>query len=261
MTSAAPVAPNVSEVLGFPVVERWPGLDEVVWRRATRPGRLATRDGWAEACLSPSERDVWTATRDPGRRETWLLGRLLAKDLVYRHLIDRVGSTDARELARVEVHSRDGTGRAVRPWATIDGRSQPVRISIAHSHDSVATALAMAPGTEIGLDLTEVGDVSAAVAGLWFTNAERAWCGPPDDPQAARRRALIWSIKEACYKSANAGEQFVPASIQVERKFVGWTVDPGSGTRAGGCHVSVLEDEREIAALVVVERRWGASRD
>ncbi|HET9017309.1 MAG TPA: 4'-phosphopantetheinyl transferase superfamily protein [Thermomicrobiaceae bacterium] len=191
------------------------------------------------------EREDLATIRDPRRRESWLLGRLLAKELIQ----ERLGLSVA--VSSIAIHSRDGAGRAVRPWAMLDGRPLPLCLSIAHTDRSVAAACVGAPVT-VGVDLTPVGALGSGAAPLWFSGAERAWCAGEGEVVGALRRAALWAVKEAGYKATNRGEAFAPRRYEVRQNAGGQpTLTVAAATAPVQTDVWVTERDGEIAAVVI----------
>jgi phosphopantetheinyl transferase (holo-ACP synthase) len=188
--------------------------------------------------------------RWPIRREGWLYGRLLAKQLL---------ATQAGELdpSRIDVVSQDGLGRSVRPWVLEAGRTRVGVLSIAHSTRSVLTALATEPGVTVGVDLTAIGSVDERIVELWFRESERAWVASAGLTERARRAATIWALKEAVYKATNAGEQFRPAGIAIHgRPKEGLVAEIMGAVRQPTIRTRVLEVDDELAVIVTSERGW-----
>lgn len=208
-----------------------------------------------EAWLSDSEREVYAELRDARRREAWLFGRLLSKDLILSRMAASLGARGAIDPGRVEILSRDGLGRATRPRALLQGRLQPWSLSLAHSDRSVVVAFSEDPGVAVGADVTPIQSPSAGFVDLWYTPWERAWVRAQGD-QGPRRVATLWAVKEAFYKAVNVGERFAPSRIEV-------LVDPLGGyavrcerVRPGGrCRVRVAAASREVVAVVMVPLR------
>lgn len=219
--------------------------------------RSALRQEWPESdaltWLSENERELWSAMRARERAEAWLLGRLLAKQLLMERLSELNTGHAPATPDRIEIYSTDGLGRAVRPWVVIDGRSQPWILSIAHSSRSVLVALSDSSDVGVGVDLASIGAVSDAIVELWFTPGETTWVRESERVEQARRAATIWALKEAIYKATNRGDQFRPRQIDVVYGDRGEIAVRLDGRETGqSFRVRIEEAERELAVMVTV---------
>ncbi len=120
-------------------------------------------DSW----LGRRERAELAAWRDTRRRSAWLLGRMLAKQLVA----DVYGDLD---LACIEILSRDAQWRVNRPRVWCDGNEQPSSLSISHSQRGALVALATDGDVLLGADLADNEMFSDGFVDLWFTPLEQA---------------------------------------------------------------------------------------
>lgn len=191
--------------------------------------------------LTPAERRELARYRAPSRRDAWLCGRALAKQVIA----DVSGS----EPAEIEILSRDAEGSAVAPSLRIAGRLMPWRLSISHSDRGVLVSLSVDPNLRVGVDLASREEADPAALGFWFTEAERE-AGCLSDP---RQAATCWAIKEAAYKALNDGEPFVPHRYEVVR------LDDGYGVRCDDADelipVEIWDIDGHVAALVVMPDR------
>jgi phosphopantetheinyl transferase len=215
------------------------------------------------AWLGQAEREVYDDLRDRGRREAWLFGRLLAKELILADLAGR-SPTTRWDPAEIEIHSRDGLGRPIRPRVVVGGQLQPWSLSIAHSDTTVLLALTRQSAVSVGVDLASPVAAAARGLGSWFTPAERRWLdqcpadgrdGPIWPAGRAWRAAVVWAAKEAGYKAIGATEGFSPGRIEVQPGRDGAclvTIDqPGQRTR---CRVDIGSAGDEVAAVATVTR-------
>jgi phosphopantetheinyl transferase len=161
--------------------------------------------GLGEAWLGRRERAELAAWRDPRRRGAWLLGRILAKQLVA----DAYGGL---ELQQIEILSRDSLGRVNRPVVWLDGVEQPGSLTISHSHRGALAALDTSGNVVLGADLADSGTFSDGFVELWFTPPERRWF---QETQSSGIACFIWAAKEALYKACNRGESFAPRDVEV----------------------------------------------
>ncbi len=166
----------------------------------------------AASWLSAHECREMQAWRHPRRREAWLMGRLLSKQLILDSLDE--ARLDPR---RVEIFSRDAEGRSVRPRIFLFGKRQPWCLSISHAERSVLAALSTSAHVKVGVDLTSVEDCKPGFLAVWFTQGEQSRLQPAE----RQRVATYWAIKEAVYKATNSGERFSPRSLEVLEKEAG----------------------------------------
>ncbi len=249
----------------------WPGRSEI----SQRPGRVFARrdevlcrlarrrvlwETWPVAArvrwLSPVERAEFGRWRDITRGQAWLWGRFLAKDLILGATAGSASTGEPLHPAMIEICSRDGFGRGIRPQVLVNGRLMPWSVSIAHSDDTVLAALSLTPGLSVGVDLVGRRPLLGSFARMWLTAAEQMWCwsealAEPDLP------AKLWAVKEAFYKASNAGEPFRPEGTEVRRDAWGaWTVDVGGREANPTCRVHVREGAGEVAVVVTVMETW-----
>ncbi|MFQ5570905.1 MAG: 4'-phosphopantetheinyl transferase family protein [Rhodothermales bacterium] len=207
-----------------------------------------TGEGWLSAC----ERDVYAGLRDARRREAWLFGRIVAKQLILDAIRPPVGEGTIHPAA-IQIHSRDGLGRAIRPRVVLDGRLQHWFLSIAHSDQSVLVALSGAPGVCVGADITPVQAMSNGFQDMWLTAWERRWLRKQGDQKRSHLLSTIWAVKEAFYKAVNVGEQFVPSHVEVRTDALGGYSLRLKGAELGGLStVHVAEAGTEVSAIVTV---------
>lgn len=155
--------------------------------------------------VTESEQVELDQLRDPSRREAWQWGRVLAKQLLREQLPELVAFDD-----RIEICSRNGEGKSVRPTVRVNGAPLDVCLSISHSDRGVLVALSR--DAQLGIDLVDLSEFRPGSLDAWFTEAECQHLRA-DDP---KQQAILWGIKEAVYKAANTGEPFAPKSVEVE---------------------------------------------
>ncbi len=180
----------------------------------TRPRAIKTRYLNLDRCppesqisldwLGADEHGEYDRLHDANRRRQWLAGRWLAKQLMLH-------AAGADDLAEWQILTRSQRGQGVRPQVFRRGRELDWTLSISHSDRGVLVAMASDPAVCVGVDLATSVPASAAFRRLWFTPAEQRWLA--DDPQ--RRTRVLWTIKEATYKVAHAGEAWNPLQIEV----------------------------------------------
>jgi phosphopantetheinyl transferase (holo-ACP synthase) len=212
--------------------------------------------------LSDGEREVYAELRDVPRREGWLLGRIMAKRLILGTLMAPPALGRGIHPAVVQIHSRDGLGRAIRPRILLHGRLQPWSLSIAHSDRSVLVALSDAPGVSLGVDVTLHQALGAGFEDTWLTPWERGWLRDQVGQGRPPATSALWAVKEAFYKAANGGEPFVPRRIEVRLGEGGdHGVRFGDVDLGDACRVQVAEVDTEIVAIVTTgAERSGATR-
>jgi hypothetical protein len=213
----------------------------------------------ARAWLGPCEREVYAQFRPSPRRDNWLLGRFLAKQLVLEQqrngTLKTIGDHSVAPT-RIEVRSGGARGRRLRPRLLVDGRLMPWSLSISHTERAVLAVLAVASGISVGADLVEPECYGRGFAELWFTPAERDYLRSDGDRGLA---AALWAAKEAVFKATSRGEPFRPQSLEIladrQRGFV--CRPAGSGAKFS-CNLMVWRTpQRGIAAIAIQTR--GAS--
>jgi 4'-phosphopantetheinyl transferase EntD len=168
--------------------------------------RYATFDQVRSECgdldwLSNREQAELSRFRDVRRHDAWLAGRWLAKQLLAEAL-----PGPPLPPQSLEVLSRDGAGRAVRPTAFVDGRPSRWCVSVTHSRRAALAGLSLDAHLRIGVDLTEPEDLDPHALVFWFSERERRLVRQGDRWQTA----CCWAVKEATFKACNRGESFVP---------------------------------------------------
>lgn len=160
----------------------------------------------SDAWLSGAERRECARYRDEGRLRQFRAGRYLAKKLLLEQLVP--WSVDWSEI---EILSRDGQNRAVRPEVTVRGNRVPWCVSISHSRRGVLVGISLNRQIQVGVDLAEKEDLNPKSLVFWFSNRERERLRDA----GARPAAVCWAVKEAVYKAVNQGESFVPKKFEV----------------------------------------------
>ncbi len=166
-----------------------------VWRYA-RLADLRTRRPVQLGAAEQAELNHW---RDAERRESWLLARLLARQLVRAHAIE-----PGCQSSSIEICSRDALGRSVRPEVTIDGRPADFCLSMSHTPGGVLVGLGLTPGVGVGVDLVQGAALPQSLVDAWFTDRERDQLRAGDTLAASR----VWAVKEAVYKAVNRSDSF-----------------------------------------------------
>jgi phosphopantetheinyl transferase len=220
-----------------PILWRFAGLDEF---RSRCPGGGQQR-------LSAKERGELARLRDANRRDGWLLGRVLIKELLREHVLDG-------DAAPIEITSRDDMGRGVRPKVTIAGRTAPWSLSISHTKKAALVAMCPIPGISIGVDLAPGEPAAPGFARSWFDGSERALLARGDWLEAAR----LWAVKEAVYKAVNQNDPFAPRRVRVRRAPCGGYQCTYRGVDlAGCCCIQTWVCGDHVAALATVHSEAG----
>lgn len=145
--------------------------------------------------LTEDEAARLQAMASPGRRRSFLAGHWLARELAAGWL--QVGAT------------RIGLGRHAdgRPLLQVDGAPSALSLSLSHSGDWLAVALADAP-VGVDIELPRRTRDYPALARFAFSPEEAARLDALDD--AGRRGAfhVLWTLKEA--RGKRSGEGLLP---------------------------------------------------
>jgi phosphopantetheinyl transferase len=156
--------------------------------------------------LCVAEKREFDLLRDESRRQAWLCGRWLSKQLIREACV-----LSATNLKSIEILSRDSEGRGMRPAVTVNGEPISASLSISHSTHAVLVAVTTQSGVSIGVDLTIPESVKPGFLRMWFTEAEQERLKAADAPGAM----TYWAVKEAVYKACQQGESFAPRKIEV----------------------------------------------
>ena len=144
--------------------------------------------------LTDAERQRLQAITSPARRDTFLAGHWQARALAAQWL-----QVDARRIA-LDAHAEG------RPLLRVDGDAVPLHVSLSHSGDWLALALADAPvGVDVELPRRERD--WAALARFVFSPEERQRLHDVDDAERTRMFHALWTLKEARGKRSGEGLQ------------------------------------------------------
>lgn len=169
---------------------------------------------WSD-CLSPRELDRARQYRSPLRRAQFVTGRMLAKrSLIEHQWISPVrGRRDACvDYEDIDILPDSGT-RSGRPVIRVRGSRKPWSLSISHTDSWTAVGLCRIPGQRVGIDLVEL-EAALSVPTIWYSAAERRLIESSDRQSEAS--LILWSLKEALYKSGPDQISFVPADWSTE---------------------------------------------
>jgi len=220
-----------------------------------RLGATLTAREW----LSAREREVYAQFRPSPRRDNWLLGRFLAKQLV----LERQGNGSLSTMpdlagvpTRLEIRSGGARGKRLRPRLLVDGRLMPWSLSIAHTERAVLVVLAGASGLSVGADLVEPGCYGRGFVELWFTPAERERLRSASDQGLA---GAIWAAKEAVFKATSRGEPFRPQRLEIlPDRQRGFICRPTGSSLRFPCNLLVWRTPQGGIAAIALQTR-GAS--
>lgn len=173
----------------------------------------------AHMCLGADELRLFSALPARGRRrEEWLIGRLVAKDVV-RDWYQRRGGI-ALAPADVEILA-DARGR---PFVRCRSAAMtPPSISLTHSRGH-GCAVAGDPGLSLGLDYQRLDNLrlEALVQGA-LVPEEHPLLAVDHPAEQLRRAAALWTAKEAAAKAAGTGllgrpREWVVTAARLDRR-------------------------------------------
>ena len=147
--------------------------------------------------LTISEELYLQTLRFPKRREEWLAGRWLAKNLLVM-VSDTLSDTPLNEIS-IEKKS-DGS-----PFAVWKGNILPGSISISHRSGFIAAAWTPCSEFRIGIDLELVEPKAISFIEDYFTRNEKETVLNQEPEKQACVSSLIWSAKEAVMKAMHTG--------------------------------------------------------
>lgn len=144
--------------------------------------------------LTKTERLRLQAITSPARRDTFLAGHWQARSLAAQWL-----QLDVRRIA-LDAHA-DG-----RPLLRVDDDAAPLHVSLSHSGDWLALALADAP-VGVDVELPQRERDWNALARFVFSAEERQRVHDADDAARAEVFHALWTLKEARGKRSGEGLQ------------------------------------------------------
>ena len=122
----------------------------------------------------------------------------------------------------IEVISRNSLGKGVSPFLSVNSRTIDCNISISHSDTAVFVMLSKENSIRAGCDIVPSGSITEKVVKHLFNMEEQSLC-----KQDFSNADKIWSVKEAAYKSGNAGQAFSPKHWNVKQNGSDcWTCSP-----------------------------------
>lgn len=203
-------------------VEDWavPGINSSGMRRfgccrSRDVFRIDACEGMAKAILGPTEFEIWSELRTPGRRRRqWLLGRLCAKKAVCR--IVRPPRDPGWRFSDIEILP-DNYGRPV-VWPPSDYRPNGfLSVSIAHSEHIVAAIAGVDDGClALGIDVEPIyRDYKLLESGALRPSERLLLC---EQGRETRSEWVVrlWCAKEALAKAIGLGMIGGPLSFVVD---------------------------------------------
>lgn len=176
------------------------GFSMSLWRRRSPlPRELA---GW----LTRTEQDRAERYRSAARQGSFVSGRYLAKRCLLRDSRFQPASDAPNVPAEIEILPDEAGGHGA-PVVRRGGRLQPWSLSISHTPRWTAVAACLHTQLRVGLDLVEM-ESGIRLNDLWFSPDEQRIIRAATLPEQAR--LLLWSIKEALYKTLEPPARFVP---------------------------------------------------
>jgi phosphopantetheinyl transferase len=192
--------------------------------------------------LSAAEVGELNRLRDARRRQQWLQGRWVSKQLICETL--------GANLTDVQILTRDDQHRGVRPQIFMKAQNLDWSLSISHSDTGVLVALFANNEFAVGVDLASNVPCNRGFHELWFTPRERRWL--QEDTQ--RRTTLLWALKEAVYKACNRGESWAPSAIETLPKADGSFQCTFWGVLLDGLCVDVWDIDGQTAVVACTPR-------
>lgn len=162
-----------------------------------------------EELLLPVEAAELALIRAHSRRQTWLSGRKMLRLLLLENL--------QLPPDEVEIRSRDGNQRGIRPEVSQKGSTISGCFSLTHTENRIAAAGTNAANNWIGIDLVTPAEIKPDQFTWALTDSERAWA-KREENQSHLHCVTLWALKEATYKAANReGEGFNPQQIEIRQ--------------------------------------------
>ncbi len=197
------------------LLRSWDGADDLNW-------------------LADGERAELDRLTHPQRRNSFLQGRWLAKQLIREYLVSSgriADGTDRSVLSAIAIGTRDAHGDSVRPAIRFIGEMQPWSLSLSHTETAAAAVFSADAHLRLGVDLTIESTPTPGFIETWFDADEQEYL----NNAAARETTAFWTAKEAVYKALNTGERFTPRAIHVSRDADGALSADYRGWHVSGC--------------------------
>lgn len=249
-------AAGASRVSG-PRTEAFDAGEEVhVW--LARPAEWVTaesRAGWL-ALLDADEMARHARFKFERSKDEFLCGRAL-----MRSALGAYTGAYPKDL-RIEI-AGDGKPRVV--TATDAPEGSAIRFNMSHTEGLIA--LAVARGTELGVDVEfhDPGRATGSIAKRFFSERENAWLSTLSGDAYTRSFFRIWTLKEAYLKARGTGLRLslggffvLPESEALENWGIGFTPGFGDDPARWRLH-SAAPDESHSLGLVAERRLTGES--
>jgi 4'-phosphopantetheinyl transferase len=173
-------------------------VDTVLLRLDTVSACAAQAESAGAGWLSVAERQRLNAISAPRRRQEFLAGRWLVRQV----LVQSQGGEPGQWALSAPLHGPPAVERGC--------GAQPLHISISHSADRVACAVAPVP---VGIDIEQPHrprPLGALVQGVCTPHEQSRWQELPEAAQAPHFYAM-WTVKEAWLK--RRGEALSPGRL------------------------------------------------
>jgi phosphopantetheinyl transferase len=192
-----------------------------------------------ERWLTSRELEIYRGFTVPKRRREWLAGRIAAKEVIGR----RHGLVGDDRFRAIEIVSRRAGPERGRPVYRVGGELGRFDLSISHSGDIGAVALAPEPGQRVGIDVERVEPRPPGFEPLALGAVERERLeGLEADPRW-RMITQMWALKEALTKAVGTGLRIAPPRIEV-------VLDPTCGALADPPFALHGDSDPEVARAV-----------
>ncbi len=171
---------------------------------------------WAEkslrgipSFLSPPEIQKLAGLLVPKRRNEWLHGRRIAKQLLFKRF-PQIASSDPSQISVLN------TSSGAPYFADANGMALPLALSFSHRAGWAACAVADQPGLSIGIDLECIEPRADSFMETFFTVEEIAFARSVNGKQRNLWITLVWSLKEAVLKALGQGLRLDTRTVQVQ---------------------------------------------
>ena len=145
------------------------------------------------------------------RRIEWLLGRIVAKDAVRRFTGDTLASGFVP--ADIEIAPNSTGAPAVKGHWTESVETVPV-VSISHAAGlTIAVAVHSSGYSAVGVDVEQIGRITADVERLVLSARERELLATLDEAGRAEWATRMWCAKEAMGKALGRGRVWLAFRI------------------------------------------------
>lgn len=147
------------------------------------------------AWLTPAETLAFQRITAQSRRYDWLAGRLAAKELVQRYLLESRGLEPS--LTQIEVFNNE-TGA---PTIYLEGRDLGGSLSLSISHSEGHGLAGLCEKGSIGVDLQKIRSVRAAFSERVLNQRERDQLAHYFVERELEGLMVFWAMKEAAVKA------------------------------------------------------------